>query len=270
MDFVWPCLFAIFFWWFSTGIVLVIDRRVAMGPLGGRMANWGALALIMAVLVWCSGEATSQAAYLGFMSAIALWGWHELGFISGRITGPRPEPCPEGTEGWARFQAAVGTILWHELAIAGTVVVLFVLCHGGPNWVGFGTFVALWGLRLSTKINIFLGVPNMTVDLLPEHLSFLHSHFRKRPMNWVFPISITAATVAGGWVAHGAFQPGASGFDITGAALLSTLILLGMIEHWFLVLPIPDAALWHWLPGVTPRKPSAENPTNQAQAEPAL
>lgn len=270
MEFIWPCLFAVFFWWFSTGIVLVIDRRVAMGPLGGRLASWGVFLLMMAILVWCSGVATPQAAYLGFMAAIALWGWHELGFISGRITGPKPEPCPEGAEGWTRFKAAVGTILWHELAIAITALVLVALCLDGPNWVGVGTFVALWALRLSTKINIFLGVPNMTVDLLPDQLGFLHSHFRKRPMNWLFPISVTVATVAGGWVAHGAFLTAAPEFEITASALVSTLIVLGMIEHWFLVLPIPDAALWRWVPGVAPRKQLNDRHTNQAQAEPAL
>lgn len=270
MDFVWACLFAIFFWWLSTGIVIVIDRRVSLGPIGSKLASWGLLAASIAVLVWSSGEATTQAAYLGFMSAIAIWGWHELGFLSGRVTGPRPYPCPPGAAGWVRFKAAVGAILWHELAIFGTAIGLAVLCHGAENWVGLWTFMALLFLRLSTKLNIFLGVPNMTLDLLPKQLEFLHSHFREAPMNWLFPISIIATTVVGGWVAHAAFLPGATAFEITGAGLISTLILLGMIEHWFLVLPVPDAALWHWLPGVEAPKRKIKVQTDQSQGEPAL
>ncbi|MEM0922564.1 MAG: putative photosynthetic complex assembly protein PuhE [Pseudomonadota bacterium] len=252
MQFLWPALFALFFWWFSTGCVLLLDRRVSLGPAAARLAEVGVLLLSIAVLDWSAGEASVQAAYIGFMAAIALWGLHELSFIQARVTGPHPVAAPAGLSGWGRFKAALGAILWHELAVAVTALFLFVLCHQGENWVGLWTFLALWGLRLSTKINIFLGVPNMTVDLLPERLSFLHSHFRKRPMNWLFPISVTVATVAAGWVAHPAFLPGASEFDVTAAALLATLITLGMIEHWFLVLPIPDAALWRWLPGVTP------------------
>ena len=268
MDFVWPSLFAVFFWWFSTGCVLLLDRKISLSPLAGRLASLATLALSTAILVWSAGEATAQSAYLGFMAAITLWGWHELSFISGRLTGPRPVPRPEGVEGWGRFKAALGAILWHELAIAGTALILFLLCRDGENWVGLWTFLALWLLRLSSKLNIFLGVPNMTVDLLPDHLSFLHSHFRKAPMNWLFPISITAAIIAGGWVAHGAFLPEAAAFEVTASALLSTLILLGMIEHWFLVLPIPDAALWRWVPGV--ELPSQQKSQPTSRAKPAL
>jgi hypothetical protein len=32
----------------------------------------------------------------------------------------------------------------------------------------------------------------------------------------------------------------------TGYALTATLLALAVLEHWFLVLPLPDEALWSW------------------------
>jgi len=32
--------------------------------------------------------------------------------------------------------------------------------------------------------------------------------------------------------------------------MLATMLALAVLEHWFLVLPVPDAALWRWaMPG---------------------
>ena len=35
-------------------------------------------------------------------------------------------------------------------------------------------------------------------------------------------------------------------FLATGFTLLATLAALGLIEHWFLVVPLPVAGLWSW------------------------
>lgn len=267
MSFVWPCLFALFIWWFSTGLVLLLDRKVSVAAPVRHLGGLVFVGVALAVLAWSAETTTPQAAFMGFLAAITIWGWHELGFISGRVTGPAPVACPPGITGFARFKAAVGTILWHELAIAATAVLLILAFWDGVNPVGVGTFLILWALRLSAKINIFMGVPNMTVDLLPDNLAFLKTHFRKRAMNWFFPVSVIAATVAAGWLAHPAFRPDASPFEVTAAALMSTLIALGMIEHWFMVLPVPDAALWRWVPGVKldpETQTAAQRPIKQA------
>ena len=59
----------------------------------------------------------SAGAYIAFLSALAIWGWIELAFLSGIITGPNRAPCPPGAPGWDRFWRAVGTIAWHEVAL---------------------------------------------------------------------------------------------------------------------------------------------------------
>ena len=40
------------------------------------------------------------------------------------------------------------------------------------------------------------------------------------------------------------------GFGVTGNTVVGLLLALGVLEHWFLVLPVQDSRLWQWaLPG---------------------
>ena len=39
---------------------------------------------------------------------------------------------------------------------------MVALTWGGANQVGTWTFLVLWVMRLSAKLNVFLGVPNLT------------------------------------------------------------------------------------------------------------
>jgi hypothetical protein len=59
-------------------------------------------------------ETTVGAAYLAFACALAVWGWHEMSFLMGVVTGPRRTPCPEGCRGWRRFGLAVQTCIYHD------------------------------------------------------------------------------------------------------------------------------------------------------------
>jgi hypothetical protein len=38
----------------------------------------------------------------------------------------------------------------------------------------------------------------------------------------------------------------AAGFGGTALILTATLLALAILEHWFLVLPLEDGALWNW------------------------
>ncbi|MEM9098338.1 MAG: putative photosynthetic complex assembly protein PuhE [Pseudomonadota bacterium] len=269
MSFVWPFLIAISLWWVSTGLVLIIDRRAKGGIAVPPSIGFVALALLCGLVAWSAQLEGLTGVYLGFVAGIAIWGWHEIAFLSGRITGPDPAPCPPGATGWRRFKAALGAILWHEMAIAVTALALYAFCRGGENMVGLWTFNVLWIMRLSAKINVFLGVPNMTLDLLPDQVSYLKTYFRVRPMNWLFPFSVTLGTIAAAWFSHGAFVPGASEVAIASSALLSGLTALAVLEHWFLVLPIRDAALWHWWLGADELENSKKVPSNGVSAEAA-
>jgi putative photosynthetic complex assembly protein 2 len=187
-----------------------------------------------------------------FLSAIAIWGWHEMTFLRGYITGPHKTPLEPGVKGWKRFIQATNTVIWHELALVLTGIAILALTWSAPNQFALWTFMLLWGMRLSAKLNLFLGVPNFALDLFPERLKHMRSFTAKKPMNALFPVSVTLGTAGSVLLAQQALAAGATPLDQLGFALLATLLALAVLEHWFLVLPLPDEALWAWA-----RKPRA-------------
>ena len=243
-DIVLPVCFGLFVWWASTGIALY---AVGMSDEKSRTTLVAATLLFVGslLLLALTGRDTSVGgAYLAFTAAIGVWGAQEIAFLTGWITGPWRQPCPPGVRSWARTGFAIRSILHHELALAGSGVAVAAITWGGPNQTGSWTFCVLFAMRISAKLNIFLGVPNVTETFLPAHLDHLKSFFARKPMNLLFPASVTASTVALVLLA----QAVGSADPATGAsfALLATLIALGLLEHWFLVLPLPVEALWAW------------------------
>jgi hypothetical protein len=65
-------------------------------------------------------------------------------------------------------------------------------------------------------------------------------------MNLLFPVSVTAATVATVLLVWQASAAQASGFTGAGYTLLATLMGLAVLEHWLLVLPLRAERLWSW------------------------
>jgi putative photosynthetic complex assembly protein 2 len=58
----------------------------------------------------------------------------------------------------------VRAILWHELGILAVGLVIVAITWNAPNQVGTGTFVVLWVMRTSAKLNLFLGVRNLSEE----------------------------------------------------------------------------------------------------------
>jgi len=270
-----PLLVAVFLWWFGTGAILLADglprssRRT--GLVVASLLAGGAVAGIVAA----RGEATPAGAYVGFGCALVLWGWHEASFLMGVLTGPRRTPCPPGLAGWARFRAATATVIHHEIALAATAAGLVAATWGAPNRIAAWTFAILWIMRLSTKFNIFLGVPALTDEFLPARLRYLETYFRKARPTLLFPASVAGAAALTAVLASLALGAGADPFERTGYALVATLAALGLIEHGFMVLPIRDAALWRWaLRGrdalrATARTAAADTRRSEGDAAPA-
>jgi len=254
---------ALFVWWLSTGAILMAvkyaDRR---GEAARVKATWAALPLagFGVVGIWVSlPDASIFGVYIGFLAALALWGWIELAFLTGVITGPNTQPMPERTtdEG-ARFMRAWGTIAHHETLLVFVLTALVVASWNAANMFAMWTFAVLYVARISAKLNLFLGVPKVQIDFLPDALAHLPSHFRIRPISWFFPISITLLSLAVGcWLErlYTAQTPG----EITGFALLTALTGLALFEHWMMVIPIPDERLWRWMLPETTRAPKPSN-----------
>ncbi|MDZ7812803.1 MAG: putative photosynthetic complex assembly protein PuhE [Ideonella sp.] len=247
-------IFAVMVWWLSTGIILYLNGL----PRAHHPALMAVATLLLALALGGIGvtaaDTRPSAAYLAFSATIVVWGWQELGFLLGYVTGPRRTPCPPEAQGWRRAGLAVQAILYHELALLLLGAAIVALTWHQPNTVALWTFAALWVMRLSAKLNIFLGVPNLYESFLPEHLRYMASYFRRRPSNPLFASSVIAATLLafGAWAEASAVY--ASPFQSAGAGLVASLLSLAVLEHWFLVLPLPSEQLWAW--GMRSRKGS--------------
>jgi len=197
-------------------------------------------------LFYTSRQTSVGSAYLGFICALVMWAWHELTFLMGLVTGPRKKPCPPETTGWRRFVYATAIVIHHELALAATAIAVLILTWDAPNQTGTATFMVLWIMRISAKFNVFLGVQNLTTDFIPEHLGYMLSYFKRAPMNPLMPISVLAGSVGVVWLTVQAFEADTLPFRVTAIMLVATTLALAVIEHVFLVVPVPDALLWRW------------------------
>ncbi len=243
-------LFALCVWWFSTGAILWAvmrtDRRAGAAHGWGLFLATPVLALGLAGFFLTLGDPTVPGVYIAFLSALAIWGWIELAFLSGVIAGPNRAPCPPGAEPGERFLRAWGTIAHHETLLVATLALIAWASVGAVNHFAVLTFGILFFARVSAKLNLFFGVPKINIEFLPGTLAHLPSHFRHARLNIVFPVSVTVLALAVAcWLER--IYAAASPADAAGFALLAALTGLALLEHWLMVLPLPDEKLWRWL-----------------------
>ena len=240
-----PLLVALACWFFGTAAIVWLDSRPqatwkwSFTALG--VASLGALVAIAML----ARSVSVGAVYGSVASAILIWGWHELGFLTGHVAGPRRTPCPPELAGWARFKAASATVIHHEIALALTALLLFAVSWGGPNQAGPLAFLLLFGMRLSAKLNLYLGVTNLSDEVFPAHLAYLKSYFGAARWNVLFPFSVLFG-LGTTWLAWHAAEAATLPGLAAGYTVLAGLAFLGVIEHALLMLPVRDAVLWAW------------------------
>jgi putative photosynthetic complex assembly protein 2 len=241
-----PIIFVLLAWWFSTGAILYLD---GLSPQTFPVSMAGATAIAIGALMLlaqASHEATTGQAYAGFACALVLWGWQEMAFLMGFITGSRRAPCPLGSSETNRFLYATEAIIHHELALIATLAVLFIASWNQPNQTGAYTFLILWIMRLSAKLNLFFGVRNRYESFLPKKLAYLETYFGRRMINLLFPVVVTASSVAAFLLWQSALAPEQTPFHRASYSLLATLLSLAVLEHWFLVIPLKVEKMWQW------------------------
>lgn len=242
--------FALFAWWFFTGAILLIVRRADAGDQVAHGRNVFLTVPFFALGfagLWISAQQNSVAnAYLAFVSVMLIWGWIELAFLSGIITGPERRPCPDTLTGFARFARAWETISRHELLLAISMLVVVMITIKADNSVGLWTYVILFTARISAKLNLFFGVPQINTEFVPLPLQHIKSYFRKGPITMAFPVGVTFLSVTAACFAERLISAQLPAESI-GFALLTALAVLAAIEHWFMVIPLPDAKLWRWM-----------------------
>lgn len=243
-------LVALFLWWFSTGAILLVVRRADRA--GHQARIWAVLMNLPFLILGAVGFLESRydeslaGVYVAFLSAIALWGWIELAFLTGVITGPNRNRLRDGVPEWERFIRAWGTIAYHELLLVFMMVTMILFSLDAVNPFGMWTFAILFFARISAKMNLYLGVRKINVEFIPEPLNHLPSHFRTARMNWLFPLSITGLSFAAACWMERIWSAQTMSQEI-GFALLAALTMLALLEHWFMVLPLPDERLWRWM-----------------------
>jgi len=204
------------------------------------------LALGVAGVILSGPDAGLAGLYKGFFGALGVWAWIELSFLSGVITGPARSGCPEGIIGAPRFWRAWDALAHHEVLLLAGLAFIVVATGGAVNQIALWTYAILFFARISAKLNLFFGVPRINFEFLPVPLQHLRSHLRRGPITAFFPISVTAMTFAVACFAH-ALATATDPVAQTGYALLTSLCALALLEHWFMVIPLPDAKLWRWM-----------------------
>lgn len=241
-------LIAIGVWWLSTGLVLAMvhwSSRRELGP-------WQVLPVVTLLgvigflaMLHGSRDVTPLGSYVGFFGALLVWAWHETTFLTGMVTGRHKSECPPDLAGFARFKAAWRAVCDHEIALLVTGVVLWLCLAGGGNMFGLATFGLLWGMRISSKLLIFLGARHAISGLMPPGIRHLRTYFNTGRTTPLFPVLLTIALAAFAALVTGAIRATLD-YSQVGHLLLASFMGLAIIEHLILVLPISDTALWRW------------------------
>lgn len=226
--------FVIVLWGISTAVIFYLDSLPAR-TFGKSMAAATLLLVVCAAVIWIyRDDASTVSTLASFSAALLAWGWTEMALYMGYVTGPRKIRCEHGCSGVAHFGHAVSANLWHELAVIGFAVLIYL----SGNDTAFWCFLLLWLMHLSARLNVFLGVRNVSEEFVPDHMDVLKGFLRKRSMNPLFPFSCLVLIVMAIWLIA---QP--QTLPVTMAA---TLVVIGLIEHALLMLPLPVERLWHW------------------------
>ena len=243
--------FVCFLWWFLTGIILAIVNWA--DNKGEKYHKYVTIALLPLLCVGfygfilSVGDTSIVGAYFAFISSLCIWGWLELAFLTGIITGPNRAVKPVGLNGFKKFWLAWTSIAYAEVILILVLLVLFFFSAGYPNSVGFLTFLVLYVARLSAKLNLFFGVPKINIEFLPAPVRHLASHFKISRASWFFPISILFLIGLLIYWFNNFRLSAESSSEIIGFCFLFTLTTLALLEHLFMIVSFPDAALWRWM-----------------------
>lgn len=239
-------LYTVLIWWFSTGVILYLNG------LPKHTFRWTMMAATLVLIAALAGlHVSSQstqvwAAYCAFTCAVLVWAWQEIGFLLGFVTGSRKTDCPKGARGWKKFGFAAETVSHHEIALVVLGAAVWLVTQDAPNQVGVWTYLVLWAMRQSAKLNVYFGVRNLNESFLPTHLKYLQTYFTRKAMNAFLPVSVILASLVAVpiWQAVGLATIGS--FEVVALTLTASLLSLAILEHFFLVLPLPFELLWKW------------------------
>jgi putative photosynthetic complex assembly protein 2 len=227
-------VFVFLLWALSTAAIFYLDSL----PPRTFKFSFGAATLMLAASLWLAwslrAETSSAALAASFAAGLCAWGWTEMALYMGYITGPRKQRCPPGCAGMSHFGHAVAANLWHELAVIAVASAIWLCGNETALWC----FVMLWLMHLSARLNVFLGVRNISAEFVPPHMEALKGFLRQRAMNALFPFSCLALLALIFLIARAPLS--------FASAMALALAAIGLLEHVLLMLPLPIEKLWLW------------------------
>jgi putative photosynthetic complex assembly protein 2 len=125
-------------------------------------------------------------------------------------------------------------------------MIVTVLTSEGENTFGYWVYLTLFFARISAKLNLFFGVPRINTEFVPKPLEHLKSYFRQGNITPAFVLGVTLLSFATACFAERLYTTGEDASQV-GFALLLALCALATLEHWLMVIPLPDAKLWRWM-----------------------
>jgi putative photosynthetic complex assembly protein 2 len=137
-------------------------------------------------------------------------------------------------------------LAYYEVLLLAGLAFIVIATTGADNTIAMCTYAILFFARISAKLNLFFGVPRINFEFLPLPLQHLKTHMTKGPITAFFPLSVTVLSFATACFAQ-LLMTSNSMIEATGFALLTSLSALALLEHWFMVIPLPDAKLWRWM-----------------------
>jgi putative photosynthetic complex assembly protein 2 len=252
--------FVVVLWGASTAGIFFLDS------LPTRTFRWSMAAATLvlalcAVTIWqLRDESSTFAIAASFAAALLAWGWTEMSLYMGYITGPRKARCADGCSGVEHFGHAVSANLWHELVVIAFAAAIWA----SGNVTAFWCFAMLWLMHLSARLNVFLGVRNVSAEFVPDHMDVLKGFLRRRNMNPLFPLSCLLLVAL---ITYLVTLP-----QTFSSTMAVTLAVIGLLEHLLLMLPLPIEKMWHWSlsPAARPKPPQDDHTSHQHSAIGAL
>lgn len=232
-------------WWLLTGLALLLVHQAP------KVAHYGFIThSIFTLAAWLcaplnAGSTSSIAVAAGFLLGLIIWGWLELSYLLGYVSGPNHRVYCGGPSTWLRFKGALATTIYHEATVVASVALLAIISAGQPNRTAFYTVTVLCLMRWSAKLNLFFGVRAFNDRWLPNHLHYLTSYLRVGKSSLLLPVSTALGFIVTFKIFELAGQSNAPSYQLS-LYLVASLMLLASIEHIFLLFPVNEAALWRW------------------------
>ncbi|NBT39125.1 MAG: DUF3623 family protein [Alphaproteobacteria bacterium] len=243
---------ALFLWWFFTGCIMLAVRFADRRGGNAHFMLWVTAAPFIGVGFYCVAYSldttTVLSSYIGFIGALLVWGWLELGFLTGVVTGEHDHhaQAPRSVARQSNLMGAVKALMYHEISLLLGLLLLLAMSHEARNHIAVYTYAILFVARIGAKLNLFFGVPRINKQFIPARLLHLKGFLHEGPISIAFPIVITALTGLLVLLLFALWRAEEQGV-IVAHALLASLAGLALLEHWLMVVPLPDAKLWQWM-----------------------